>query len=169
MKFRFVFTLVGVIALMMWSSGCENARTRAQQHPAAFAKLSADDQRLVLAGKVRAGMSADAVHIAWGDPDGKRATGTGKEAGESWLYHRQLTVKAPPGSFDQLSYGNSVFGMTVPLAANAGFGFGGIGNEGGLLYQPHLQIADATVKQADFRNGKLERYRLYPGQFNLPR
>lgn len=166
---RFVFVLVGVVFLVSLTSGCENARTRAHDHPAAFAKLSAADQRLVLRSKVREGMSADAVFIAWGEPDEKRTTGTGKDEAVRWRYHRQLTVKAPLGSWDQLSYGNSVFGMSVPLAANPGFGFGGVGNEGGLLYQPHLQIADATVKEADFRNGKLESSRVYQGEFTLPR
>ena len=143
------------------TSGCENARTRAHDHPATFAKLSTGDQRLVLHGEVRVGMSTDAVYIAWGEADDKGTSGTGKDEAERWRYHRQLTIKAPLGSFDQWSYGNSVFGMTVPLASNAGFGLGGFGNEGGLLYQPHLLIRDATVKEADFRHGRLERFRVY--------
>ena len=114
-------------------------------------------------------MTGEDVYIAWGAPDEKRTSGGGKDATEIWLYHRQLTVTAQMGSFDEWSVGNSVFGMTVPSAGNAGYGFGGIGNEGGLLYQPHLQIADATVKEAEFVGGKLERYRRYQGEFSLPR
>ncbi len=154
---------------MLLLGGCETPLTRAHDHPAVFGKLSAADQRLVLFGEVHPGMSADAVYIAWGTPDEKRMTGSGKNAAESWFYRRQLTVKAPMGSFDQWSVGNSVFGMTVPLAANAGFGFGGIGNEGELLYQPHLQIADATVREAEFLDGKVERCRVSQGQFTRPR
>ena len=168
MLLRAVSTLFGVAVLALLA-GCETPGTRAQDRPAAFGKLSPDDQRTVLAGEVHPGMTADAVYIAWGAPDEKQMTGTGKEAAESWLYRRQLTVKAPLGSFDQWSSGQSVFGMTVPLAAGAGFGFGGIGNEGVLLYQPHLQIADATVKEADFRDGKVERCRVSQGRFTLPR
>ena len=146
---------------MALTTACETPRTRARLHPGAFAKLPAADQRLVLAGKVRDGMNTDAVYIAWGDPDEKRASADGKDSSESWRYHRQITVKAPLGSFDQWSVGNRVFGVAVPLAASPGFGFGGIGNEGELLYQPHLQIADELVREADFRNGRLQRHRFY--------
>ena len=169
MTLRAFLRFLGVVAVIALASGCETPRTRAQARQSAFTKLSAADQRLVLGGKVRDGLSADAVYIAWGEPDEKRALTTGKESAERWRYHRQITVKAPLGSFDQWSVGNSVFGMTVPLTANAGSGFGGVGNEGELLYQPHLQIQDATVKEADFRGGKLETHRVYEGQFTLPR
>lgn len=169
MNYRRVFALALSSSLVAMTSACENARTRAHDHAAVFAKLSADDRRLVLRSEVREGMGTDAVYIAWGEPDEKRATGIGKDGAEHWRYHRQVTVTAPLGSIDQLAYGHSVLGMTVPLTANAGFGFGGIGNEGGLLYQPHLQIADATTKEADFHSGKLERFRVYQGEFTLPR
>ncbi len=114
-------------------------------------------------------MNTDAVYIAWGDPDEKRTATGDKEAAESWLYHRQITVKAPLGSFDQWSAGYSLLGSAAPLAANPGFGFGGVGSEGELLYQPHLQIADTTGKEADFRGGRLERHRVFQGEFTLPR
>ncbi len=151
-------------AVLVLAAGCETPTTRARLHPGAFAKLSAADQRLVLAGKVRDGLTADAVYIAWGEPDEKRATTGGKEPAESWLYRRQVTVQSPPGSFDQWPVGTSLFGPTVPLVVNAGAGFGGVGNEGELLYQPHLRIADDTVKEADFRGGRLERHGVFrPG------
>ena len=161
--------LLSYAATILLAAGCETPHTRARLHPGAFAKLSATDRSLALAGKVRDGMNTDAVYMAWGEPDEKRAATGGKEPAESWLYHRQITVQAPLGSFDQWPAGSSVFGATVPLAANAGFGFGGVGNEGGLLYQPHLQIADTTVKEADFRAGRLERHRVFRGEFTLPR
>ena len=159
---------LGAAAILL-TTGCETPRTRAHLHPGAFAKLSAADQRLALAGKVRDGMNADAVYIAWGTPDEKRAATGGKEASESWLYRRQITVEAPMGSFDQWSVGHNVLVPAVPMAANSGFGFGGVGNEGELLYQPHLQIADTTSKEADFRGGRLERHRISPGAFTSPR
>ena len=169
MTLRTILRFFGVAAAVVLAAGCETPRTRAHDRQSAFTKLSAADRRLVLRGMVRDGLSADAVYIAWGEPDEKRAFTSGKEGVERWLYHRQIAVKAPLGSFDQWSVGNSVFGMTVPAAANAGFGFGGVGNEGELLYQPHLQIQDATVKEGVFRGGKLEEHRVYRGEFTLPR
>ena len=157
------------MAAILLTTGCETPRTRAHLHPGAFAKLSPADQRLVLTGEVRDGMSTDAVYIAWGAPDEKRVASGGKETSESWLYRRQITVEAQMGSFDQWSVGHSLLGPAAPLMANPGFGFGGVGNEGELLYQPHLQVADDTVREADFRGGWLERHRVSPGEFALPR
>ena len=168
MTHRAFLSVLGAAAVLL-TNGCETPRTRARLHPGAFAKLSAADQRLVLAGNVRDGMNADAVYIAWGTPEEKRAATGGKEASESWLYHRQITVEAPMGSFDQWSVGHSLLVPALPMAANAGFGFGGVGNEGELLYQPHLQIADTTFKEADFRGGRLERHRISPGEYTSPR
>ena len=110
---------------------------------------------MVLAGKVRAGMEAAAVYIAWGDPDVKRRSGEGKSPAEVWLYRRQLTLKSGMDSFDRWLPGNGVFGRVVPLVAGSGLGFGGVGNEGVTLYQPHLLITDDTVKRAEFEDGKL--------------
>ena len=144
MMFRTGFSLCGIIVILIATAGCESPLSRAHEHATAFHKLSADDQRLVLRGKVRVGMDTEDVCIAWGDPDEEQTKIEGKDTTETWRYYRQITVTAPLGSFDEWSFGNSVFGMTVSGASNAGFGFGGIGNEGALLAQPHLQIADAT-------------------------
>ena len=161
--------VLAAAAAVVLAAGCETPRTRARLHPGLFAKLSVADQRLAVTGAVRDGMTTDAVYIAWGDPDERRAATSGKETAERWLYRRQITVQAPLGSFDQWPVGTSLFGPTVGPAPGAGFWFGGVGNEGELLYQPHLRIADATLKEADFRGGRLERHRVYPGEFALGR
>ena len=143
-------------------AGCNTPATRARVHQGAFGKLSTSDRQLVLAGKVRAGMSTDAVYIAWGEPDTKEAVaGCKDDVTEVWSYRRQLTLKPAMDSFDRWLPGNSVFGHTVPLTVNGGLGFGGVGNEGVTLLQPHLLISDDTIKQAEFERGQLTKYKSF--------
>ena len=163
MTIRLFMGFCGVVAAI-FLAGCDTPGIRARCHPAAFAKLSPADQRTVLAGEVRNGMGVDAVYIAWGEPDQKQNSG-GKDKAESWFYRRQLTLKAPMDSFDRWLPGNGVLGPTVPLTVRAAFGFGGIGNEGALQYQPHLLITDDTVKRADFAAGKLSGFEVYQAGF----
>ena len=146
------------LGLVLMLAGCDTPGVRAHCHPGAFEKLAPADRRLVLAGKVHPGMNAAAVYIAWGEPDSKRSSGDGKAPSETWLYRRQLTLKTPMDSFDRWSPGNRVFGQVVPLVVNGGFGFGGVGNEGTTLYQPHLVFSDDTVRRAVFEDGRLARY-----------
>lgn len=149
-------------AALLALAGCDTPAVRARVHHGAFGKLSVSDRRLVLAGKIRSGMGADAVYIAWGEPDTKQtAAGCKDDVTEVWSYRRQLTLKAAMGSFDQWLPGNGVFGRTVPLTVNGGLGFGGVGNEGMTLYQPHLLIADDTIKRAEFEGGRLTTYEFF--------
>ena len=152
--------LVG-FCIVLALSGCDTPASRARVHHGTFEALSHSDRRLVLAGKVRPGMSKAVVYIAWGEPDAKQHADGGKEASETWTYRRQLTLKSGMDSFDRWLPGNSVFGRVVPLVAGSGLGFGGVGNEGVTLYQPHLLITDDTIKRADFEDGRLTRTEEY--------
>lgn len=149
-------------AALLGLAGCDTPAVRARVHGSAFGKLSAGDRRLVLAGKVRSGMNKDAVYIAWGEPDAKETVPGGKDdTTEVWSYRRQLTLKPAMDSFDRWSPGNSLFGRAVPLTMNSGLGFGGVGNEGMTLYQPHLSVADDTIKRAEFEGDRLTTYRFF--------
>ena len=68
-------------------SGCSTTETRMSDHPEIFQSLSPRDQELVKAGKIREGMSMDAVWIAWGTPD-QKATGVARgKPVETWVYN----------------------------------------------------------------------------------
>ena len=154
---------LGCCGVALILAGCDTPGVRARCHPGAFGKLSPADRQLVLAGKVRPGMDKTAVYLAWGEPDAKGQAGDGKDPAETWLYRRQLTLQPAMGSFDRWLPGNSVFGgRGVPLTLRGGFGFGGVGNEGMTLQQPHLLLTDDTVKRADFEGGKLTHFDLFP-------
>ena len=143
---------------------------RAHDPAAAFSRLSPTDQRLVLRGNVRPGLGQDAVAIAWGPPNDKYdvgGSGSGKEKAsrEVWVYRRQLTTYAPIGSYDQWPPGSRRAPQGTGLLSSPGFGFGGSGYEGWLLYHPRLIYTDSYIRRAVFVNGKLESYRQSYGEF----
>ena len=143
--------------------GCATPARRARENAAVFGRLSPVDQRLVLHGHVRKGLAQDAVVIAWGQPDEKFAMGGSdrskeKTAREVWVYRRHLATYAPIGSYDQWPVGSCRVPAGMGLVASPGFGFGGSGYEGWLLYHPRLIPTDSYVRRAVFVNGKLESY-----------
>jgi hypothetical protein len=67
--------------------GCSTTESRISEHPEILQTLSPSDQELVKVGKIREGMSQNAVWLAWGSPD-QKATGVarGKQV-ETWIYN----------------------------------------------------------------------------------
>jgi hypothetical protein len=70
-------------------TGCATStvQSRKQERPGAYSSLSPEIKSLVDQGKVKVGMSLDAVYIAWGKPaqilTGESSTGSTV----TWLYH----------------------------------------------------------------------------------
>src|ERR1700694_2627753 len=84
--FQRALTLVLVASAFVLTS-CSTTETRISDHPEIFQTLSPRDQELVRQGKIREGMSPDAVWVAWGTPD-QKATGTARgHAVETWIYN----------------------------------------------------------------------------------
>jgi hypothetical protein len=85
--------LLVFLALLMVS--CSTPETRSKERSDSFSRLSKDDQRLVLKGKITEGLSQDAVYIAMGNPYKKRAGRfQGKET-LSWIYGRLESYTIP--------------------------------------------------------------------------
>jgi hypothetical protein len=82
--------------------GCATTQSRISQHPEMYQRLSARDQALVSQGQIRAGMSMDAVWLAWGTPDQKIPDNMGGRPTETWLYLRYQT---PPSYGAPYYYG----------------------------------------------------------------
>lgn len=83
-------------------SGCATTETRISEHPEIYQSLSARDQALVSQGQIRAGMTMDAVWLAWGTPDQKIPDNMGNRPTETWLYLRYQT---PPSYGAPYYYG----------------------------------------------------------------
>ncbi len=106
--------LVGALTFGIASSAfltsCSTTETRISKHPEIYQNLSPRDQALVSQGQIRAGMSANAVWLAWGSADRKVVGSMHGRATETWVYVNYAT--APyygPGPYYGQGYG---FGFT---------------------------------------------------------
>ena len=72
----------------LWLAGCSTPtiESRKQERATAFAALPADLQADVDAGRIRVGMNADAVYMAWGQPAQILESETAAGHITSWLY-----------------------------------------------------------------------------------
>ena len=78
--------LACAVSLTFFFAGCTTIDTRIAERPEAFRSMSPADQALVQNGRIREGMSKDAVYIAWGPPS-QRAPGRNRGSiVETWIY-----------------------------------------------------------------------------------
>ncbi len=88
--------LVGALTFGIASSAfltsCSTTETRISKHPEIYQNLSARDQALVSQGQIRAGMSANAVWLAWGSADRKVVGSMHGRATETWVYVNYATA-----------------------------------------------------------------------------
>ena len=102
----------GIAASALILTSCSTTETRISKHPEIYQSLSPRDQALVSQGQIRAGMSVNAVWLAWGSPDRKIVGSMRGRPTETWIYVNYTT--APYG------YGYP-FG---PYGYGRGYGFG---------------------------------------------
>jgi hypothetical protein len=97
---------LGIAASALVLTSCSTTETRISSHPEIFQNLSPRDQELVRQGKIREGMSQDAVWLAWGAPD-QKGTGTARgRAVETWIYNEYVYANAPyPYPYGPYGYG----------------------------------------------------------------
>ena len=108
--------------------GCSTTETRISDHPEIFQTLSPRDQELVKAGKIREGMSQNAVWVAWGTPD-QKATGVANgRPVETWIYNEYTYANAPyPYPYGPFGYGG-YYGGRVIFHHHGGYRFAIIGD-----------------------------------------
>lgn len=156
------FLRFAVLALILGGTltGCSTPSKRARQQAAAYRRLSPSDQKLVLGGRVRPGLSQAGVYIAWGEPDEKHTESGGKDglATETWVYRQRITLWEPINSYDFFGPFHGYGGLPAGRPPRPGFGIGGIGYEGPLELQPHVRSLD-HLRVAVFSGGKVDRYK----------
>jgi hypothetical protein len=108
--------------------GCSTTETRISDHPEIFQTLSPRDQELVKAGKIREGMSQNAVWVAWGSPD-QKATGVARgKPVETWIYNEYTYANAPyPYPYGPFGYGG-YFGGRIAFHRHGAHRFAIIGD-----------------------------------------
>ena len=146
----------------LFLSGCETVESRIAQRPEAFQRLSPGDRALVQQGKIREGMSQDAVYIAWGAPN-ERAPGRNRgSAVETWIYFA-TSAGDYPGPF---YYG-------YPYGYGLGFGyFGGYRHRfhRHFFYDPfydpffysRVDLIRYPERFVSFQNGRVIAYNFLP-------
>jgi hypothetical protein len=67
-------------------TSCETTQDRISKNPEIYQRLSSRDQALVTQGQIRAGMSRDAVWLAWGSADRKIVGNMAGRPTETWIY-----------------------------------------------------------------------------------
>jgi hypothetical protein len=120
--------MFGVAASALVLAGCSTTETRISNHPEIFQRLSPRDQALAREGKIREGMSQDAVWVAWGTAD-QKATGTARgRAVETWIYDDYTYAHAPyPYPYGPFGYGG-YFGGRVAFHSHHHHRFAIIGD-----------------------------------------
>jgi hypothetical protein len=109
-------------------TSCSTTETRISEHPEIFQTLSPRDQELVKAGKIREGMSQNAVWLAWGTPDQKATGVAGGHPVETWIYNEYYYANAPyPYPYGPFGYGG-YFGGRVIFHHHGGHRFAIIGD-----------------------------------------
>ncbi|PWT80858.1 MAG: hypothetical protein C5B58_10765 [Acidobacteria bacterium] len=76
----------GIAAGALVLASCSTIESRISEHPEIYRNLSSRDRALVSQGNIRAGMSANAVWLAWGSPDSKVIGNMRGHSTETWIY-----------------------------------------------------------------------------------
>ena len=80
---------------LFFLTSCETLENRISQHPDIYQRLSPNDQALVSQGKIRNGMSQDAVWLAWGNAEQKAVGNMRGHPTETWIYVNYATYPYP--------------------------------------------------------------------------
>jgi hypothetical protein len=128
---------------------------RIAKNPALYQSLGAEDRRLVSQGKIREGMTREAVLLAWGKPDRVVAGSERGKAAEIW--HYTVLRPQPVGGlgigygFGYPTFAHPDYRMGYP-GYGYGFGWGpgfGWGNFGSVAY------AEEPTAEVRFENGRV--------------
>lgn len=94
----------GIAASALILTGCSTTESRISEHPEIFQSLSPQEQALVTQGRIREGMSQNAVWLAWGAPEQKMAGSARGRPMETWVY-MEYTYASDPYPFRPYGFG----------------------------------------------------------------
>jgi hypothetical protein len=108
------FTALFVVAAgtALFLSSCATPENRIAKHPEIYNGLGATDRGLVAQGKIREGMSKDAVYLAWGSPQQTSIANVRGKPADTWVY---------------MGYTDAYPRYPYPYGFGYGFGYGGAG------------------------------------------
>jgi hypothetical protein len=150
--------LIGALSL----TSCTTVETRIAEKQEAFRRLSPADQAAVQQGKIREGLSQDAVYIAWGPPS-QRIPGRYRGAiVETWVYDATAAGDYPGPFYYGYPYG---YGIGYGYWSGRRFGL-----HRGYFYDPfydpffynHANIVRYPERTVSFQNGRVIAFQFLP-------
>jgi hypothetical protein len=155
--------MVGALSLIFTLTGCTTVETRISEKPEAFHRLSPADQAAVQQGKIREGLSMDAVYIAWGPPSQRIPGRYRGSTVETWVYDATAAGDYPGPFYYGYGYGY-------------GLGYGYYGGRRGrfghspFFYDPfydpffynHANIVRYPERTVSFQNGRVIGFQFLP-------
>jgi hypothetical protein len=135
-------------------SSCSTISSRIDSHRSAFDSLSAQDRALVSEGKIRGGMSPEAVYIAWGQPQQKATGIVHGNSTETWVYTLSTAAYGPNwyGGYGYGYYGRvGYYGRHGPYRYYGAF-YDPLWDP---FYYPFPATVSYPVKTVSFQNGRV--------------
>ena len=92
-------------------TGCASStvETRKQERYGAYSALPDESRSLVDQGKIKVGMTADAVYIAWGKPSQIVGGESSRGATTTWLYHATYLESYHHWTYRRTYYGGRCY------------------------------------------------------------
>ena len=156
--------LACAVSFTLLATGCTTTETRIAERPEAYRALSPNDQALVQQGKIREGMSQDAVYIAWGPPSSRLPGRNRGRIVETWIYDATAA-----GDYQ----GPFLYGSRYGYGLGYGFYGGGRRNRfgrGHFFYDPFYDpffynsanIVRYPERTVSFQNGRAIAFQFLP-------
>ena len=82
-------TLLALIGCLLLGCATSSVETRKKERSSAYSSLPADQKALVDEGKIKVGMTPDAVYLAWGSPAEVLESETAQSHSTVWVYQGQ--------------------------------------------------------------------------------
>lgn len=100
---------VGLLCLIVALAACSTPESRMRDHPAAVSRMRPADRQLAAEGRIRPGMSKEAVSIAWDRPDEIQRGYVRGRVSETWIYIATDTEDYPSYSCFPYGFGHRFF------------------------------------------------------------
>ena len=128
--------------------------------------MSPSDQALVTHGRIRVGMSRDAVYIAWGAPSQRGEGRYRRNSVETWIYYDTSVGDYYPGAFAYGPYAGFGYGYGY----GGGFGYARRRFYGGFGYDPffdpffynRVAVLRYPERTVSFENGRVIGFQFFP-------
>ncbi len=135
-------------------SGCSTISSRIEENRAEFEQLSPNDQALVQQGKIRGGMSQQAVYFAWGRPQQKAVGEVHGVPTETWVY---LIARTVPTYYGGGGFYGGFYGPVGYYGRHGGRRFYGAIYDPFYdpFYYPFAETITQPVKTVSFQRGKV--------------